>query len=59
MCVDNLHSSAVGVATYSRLDGKFHTRTCGRLDRQNQAKTLAIVSVVMFLVKIFSVSTND
>ena len=34
-------SSASGAATYLRLDGKFHTRTCTRSGsiEENQAKT--------------------
>ena len=47
--------SAVGVATYLRLVGKFHTRTCtcaGSIDK-NQAKTFAFVSVAMFLFRDF------
>ena len=59
--MDNLHSSAFGVAMYLRLDGKFHTRsyTCAGSIDKNQAKTHALVRVAMFLFKIFRVTTND
>ena len=57
-----IHSLTFGVATYLRLDRKFHTGICsGWIDKnqainKNQAKTHAFVRVTMFL---FSLSYND
>ena len=57
ICVDNLRSSAFGVATYLRFNGKFHTRTrtctCAGSIKKNQAKTLRFVSVAIFLFQDF------
>ena len=48
-------SSASGVATYLRLDGKFHTRacTCSGSIEENQAKTHALRNVATFLFQDF------
>ena len=57
ICVDNLHSSTAGVATYLQLDGKFHARTytctCSDSIDENQAKIHAYVRVAMFLFQDF------
>ena len=55
ICVNSLHSSASSDAIHLRLNRKFHTRvcTCAGSINENQAKTLAFVSVAMFLFQYF------
>ena len=59
--VDSLPLSASSVATYLRLDGKFHTSTCtcaGSIDKTRRKHLRSSVLPCSYF-KILSVSTND